>query len=242
MKYNYHAITLDKRDIGETDRLYTFYTRENGLMCVPARAVRKGEAKLTAQVEDFVLSHITIAKNYGRGTLAGAVAEEYFVSLHENYHALVCMDRVRTVFLATVGENDCDDRIFILFVRYVAQLDTLAKDELCDENYIQMHWITNAFLIKLFALEGYTFNVKKCGVCKKKVLETRNVFSTSHGGVVCMHCFSNEHFCYIDPDTLKAMRIIQSNKLHALTKVVVHDTVYKQLERIVGDIERWVMR
>jgi len=242
MKYNYHAITLDKRDIGETDRLYTFYTRESGLMRVPARAIRKGEAKLAAQVEDFVLSHITIAKNYGHGTLTGAVAEEYFVALHENYHALLCMDRARSVFLVTVGENDCDEHMFILFVRYISQLNILAQGNLCDENYIRMHWITNAFLIKLFALEGYTFDVKKCCICKKRVTETRNGFSISHGGVLCIHCFGKECICYIDPDTLKAMRIIQDNKLRSLTKVVVHDKVYKQLERIVSDIEQWIMR
>jgi DNA repair protein RecO (recombination protein O) len=241
MKYNYHAITLDKKEIGETDRLYTFYTYEKGIVRVSARAVRKTKAKLAAQVEDFVFSHITIAQNYGRGILAGAVAEDYFENLHKNYFALVCVDEVRNVLLTTLGENDCDRNIFVLFVQYLKQLDILAKKKV--DNRKKMQWITDSFLIKFFALQGYIFNVKSCCVCKCKLQEERNVFSPQKGGIICFKCVDKrEYINYADPDTLKALRIIQDNKLQALTKVVIHADVQKQLKKIVIDIERWIMR
>jgi DNA repair protein RecO (recombination protein O) len=240
MKYNYHAITLDKKEIGETDRLYTFYTYEKGIMRVSARAVRKTKAKLAAQVEDFVFVHITVAKNYGRGVLAGAVAEDYFEALHENYYALKCVDEVRGVLLTTIGENDSDKNIFSLFIQYLTQLNNIAKDL---NNQIEMQWITSAFLIKLFALQGYMFNVNKCCLCNVVIKEMRNGFSVLHGGVLCAKCIkTGEQLNYIDPDTLKALRIIQKNKLHLLSKVIMHKNVQLQLNRIIRDIEKWVMR
>lgn len=243
MKQNYHAITLDKKDIGETDRLYTFYTYEVGLIRVPARAVRKGKAKLASQIEDFVLSHITIVQNYGRGILAGAVAENYFVALHKNYEALNCVDTVRGVLLTTIGENDCDKNIFALFVQYLTQLDEIAQKQEDTEQQLKLQWITNSFLIKLFALQGYTFNIVKCCACSGTICETRNGFSAQHGGILCANCFGDtEYLSYIDPDTLKALRIIQSNKLQSLSKVAVHNNVQVQLWRIIMDIERWIMR
>ncbi len=242
MKHNYHAIALDKIDIGEADRLYTFYTLENGLVRVPARSVRKGKAKLAMQVEDFVLSHITIAQNYGRGTLAGAVAENYFIFLHENLSALECVDVVRTVFLSIMDENERDEHVFGLFVIYLREMDKLSqKVDLKDQN-ISLNWFTYAFLIKLFSLQGYNFYIHKCSMCNSEIGEVRNGFSASSGGVLCTNCLYNEYFCSVDPDTLKALRIIKNNDLALLSKVIIHNNVYKQLKDIVYNIEKWVMR
>jgi len=242
MKYNYHAIALDKMDIGEADRLYTFYTLENGLVRVPARSVRKGKAKLATQVEDFVLSHITIAQNYGRGTLAGAVAEDYFVSLHENLSALECVDSVRMVFLSITGENERDERVFMLFVAYLEEMNNLSCKRDSKYHNTNLNWFTYAFLIKLFCLQGYDFHTYKCSICNSKINEIRNGFSAASGGVLCGECSCNEYFCYIDPDTLKALRVIKDNNLTSLSKVIIHDDVHKQLKRIVYNIEKWVMR
>ena len=241
MKQNYHAITLSKQDIGETDRLYTFYTLEGGLLRVPARSIRKMSAKLPMQVEDFVLSHITVAKNYGRGALAGAVAEEYFGSLRTNYDALACVDIARNVFLTIVDENDGDAAVFTLFTEYLQKMDKLAERK--KRNVIgQMQWITNAFLINFFVLQGYAFDATECCVCKNALEQKRNGFSAHRGGVICESCFCGNQYCYVDPDTVKALRVIQTNRFSSLTKVMIHSVVHKQMSVVVGDIERWVMR
>ncbi len=53
MEYRYTAIVLGKKEVGETDRLYTFYTREQGKVRVVAKGVRKPEAKLAGQLENL---------------------------------------------------------------------------------------------------------------------------------------------------------------------------------------------
>lgn len=242
MKQNYHAIALDKRDIGETDRLHTFYTLEEGLLRVPARSIRKTTAKLPMQVEDFVLTHITVAKNHGRGALAGAVAEEYFENVRSDYDALVCVDIARNVFLTIIDENEQDEKVFYLFLEYLREMNAMAAQKKEDNEAVQMQWMTNAFLINLFALQGYVFDASVCCVCRKPLEEKRNGFSAHRGGVICEGCFSGSQYCYIDPDTVKALRVIQGNSFSSLTKVVIHAVVHKQMSLIVGDIERWVMR
>lgn len=242
MKHNYHAITLDKRDIGEMDRLYTFYTLEHGLVRVPARSIRKIDAKLPAQVEDFVLTHITIAKNYGFGTLAGAVAEEYFDDLRGDYDALTCVDIARNVFLTIIGENEGDARVFYLLVEYLREMDTLAKKGALCENYVQMQWMTNAFLLNLFRVQGYDFDTKLCCVCKNSIEKRRNGFSAHRGGIICAQCFGGNQYCSVDPDTVKALRVVQSNHFTSLGKLIIHTDVQRQMSAVIHDIERWVMR
>ena len=240
MKYNYHTIVLEKFNIGEADRLYTFYTLEGGLMRVPAKSIRKKNAKLAAQVEDFVLTHVTIVKGYGRGILAGAVVENYFVNLHENFFAMKCVDEVRTIFLAIVEEGDVDERIFALFVQYLIQIDQIAGGD--NDTEIKFNWLTQAFLIQLFSLFGYDFYINKCSVCKNKIITAQNGFSAERGGIICNKCFGDEYVYCINLDTLKAMRIIQNNKLSSMIKVNIDDEVYRQLNKIVVNIEKWIMR
>ena len=148
---------MDKRDLGEMDRLYTFYTRENGLMRVMARSIRKVDAKMAAQVEDFTLVHISIAKGNGSGLLAGAVAENFFSQLRQNYDGLLCVDHVRRVFVSLMHEHDPDVRIFDLFVNYLLQMDDMA---VCGKNVQQrkqMEWITHAFLMQFYELHHLNF-------------------------------------------------------------------------------------
>jgi DNA repair protein RecO (recombination protein O) len=244
VKQNYHAVTLDKRDSGEMDRLYTFYTLENGLMRVPARSIRRSEAKLAAQVEDFVFSHITIAKNYGRGTLVGAVAEEYFNNLRGSYEALLCVDHARRVLLSVIGEHDRDQKIFALLVSYLQKMEQLSRKEQSMQIDEQMWWMTYAFLLQLFELQGYIFDAKTCTLCREYPdVFTRNLFDARCGGLVCMHCIKDKNdVCMIDTDTIKSLRIIHDNHIDVLSKVIVHKDVNRQLGNIIAHIERWIMR
>ena len=66
MEYRYTAIVLKKREIGETDRLYTFMTREGGKVRAKAVGVRKSEAKLASSLETLMLSDIAIVRGKGK--------------------------------------------------------------------------------------------------------------------------------------------------------------------------------
>lgn len=240
MKQNYHAIALDKRDIGEMDRLYTFYTLEEGLVRVPARSIRKANAKLSTQVEDFMFSHITIAKSFGRGTLAGAVTEECYENVRADYEAMTCIDTARTIFLKIMGENVADEKVFELWIQFLQEMNYLARGR--NKRLIDYHWMTNAFLINLFSLQGYIFNPSKCCICHTAVRKIRNGFSAHKGGVVCRECLTGGDYCHVDVDTIKAMRVIHDNDFSLVRKVHIHNSVQKQMELIVNNITQWVTR
>lgn len=242
MKKDYHAIVVDKKDIGEMDRVYTFYTRENGLLRTIARSVRKVDAKMASQVEDFTVVHVSIARSNGVGMLVGAVAEKYFTQIRQNFNALLCVDRARRIFLSLTPEHDADENIFDLFVNYLMEINELAHNPHIDRKNEQMEWITQSFLIQFYELSGYVFDTHVCCICHKKVACTRNGFSAYKGGLICDQCSIGHHVCIAGPDTIKALRIIHTNQLHALRKVVVHKDVHHQLGRITNEIAQWIMR
>ena len=56
--YRTKGIILQKTDRGETDRLFTFYTKDFGKLDLLARAERKITSKLRGGLELFYLSEV----------------------------------------------------------------------------------------------------------------------------------------------------------------------------------------
>ena len=241
MKINYQAISLDKKDIAETDRFYTFYTKEIGLLQVPAKGIRKSQAKLAPQVEIFTFANISVAKNQGRGTLAGAVAENQFNDLKSNYEVLKEVYRAKKIFLRLIFGHEPDQKVFELLLNYLEILNELAKNK---ENHEKVIWLTNSFIFKLYLLQGYKFSFTHCQQCKKKISDQEfNFFSSHTGGIVCQGCAKKIKFKNrIDINTIKALRLITKNTLKNLTKVSVDNKVNAQMSITIKDILEWILR
>ena len=60
MEYKYTSIILDKKDVGETDRIYSFYTLEGGKIQSLAKGVRKSGAKLAGSLENFLFAGVIV--------------------------------------------------------------------------------------------------------------------------------------------------------------------------------------
>jgi DNA repair protein RecO (recombination protein O) len=240
MKTNYQSIVLDKKDMAETDRLYTFYTKEIGLLQVSAKGIRKAQSRLASQVEIFTLTNISVAKNRGRGTLAGAVLENSFDNLKSDFLTLSEVYRARNIFLQVIYGHETDPVLFDLFLEYLNLVNNLSQENL-EEKAI---WMTNAFIFKLYFLQGYHFTFQKCQECKKDLLpEEQNFFSTFTGGFVCQNCarkikFKNQ----IEINTIKALRLLTKNTLTNLAKVFVDDKVNNQMSVMTKDILKWILR
>lgn len=241
MKINYQAISLNKKDIAETDRLYTFYTKEVGLLHVPAKGIRKSQAKLAPQVEIFTFANIAVAKNRGRGTLAGAIAEHSFTDLKNNFEVLKDTYRAKDIFLRLMYGVETDPAVFDLFLEYLKVANELTKSENIEGKIV---WLTNSFLFKLYQSQGYNFSFVNCRECGKKISEQElNFFSTHVSGVVCQECGKKTKFKNrIDINTIKALRLVTGNNLDNLIKVSVDSKVNTQMSILVKDILEWVLR
>ncbi|MEK9173972.1 MAG: DNA repair protein RecO, partial [Patescibacteria group bacterium] len=93
MEYRYNSIVLGKKEVGETDRLYTLYTQEQGKIRVMAKGVRKPEAKLAGQLENLSSVLVIINKTKGMGRVTAAVAEDVFGALREQYEILLLVSQ-----------------------------------------------------------------------------------------------------------------------------------------------------
>ena len=87
------AITLSKKNIGEFDREYCFFTKKFGKIIVIAKGIRKANAKLQGQIEPPCLADIDF--NFGnQKRLTGALVKNNYPKIRENLRSLSAIHNV----------------------------------------------------------------------------------------------------------------------------------------------------
>src|SRR3972149_3388532 len=113
MEIRYNAIILKKKKTGETDRLYTLYTLEQG----------KG------QLETLIQGLVIAVKGNGMGKIAGAVAEKNFLYLRSDADILKRVLETVNVFERLVEWDESDAELFNLLVEYLTLSANFAKEK-----------------------------------------------------------------------------------------------------------------
>ncbi|NTW13495.1 MAG: DNA repair protein RecO [Candidatus Moranbacteria bacterium] len=228
MELRLTAIVLRKKEIGETDRLYTFFTREMGKVQAKAIGVRKPAAKLAAALETLTLSDVTVVRGRGIGKVAGAIAEESFMALRGEYETLSTGLDTASVFDRLVGLEQPDERLFFMLSEYLSLLDGLVHEGKMPLTPL----LTEAFFIRLFDELGYRIEADACAASGGPLSSgNRCFFSPEMGGIVTEE-HAGSHSVRIGENAVKLIRLILGNRLPSILKVRVGGSDLAELTRI----------
>jgi DNA repair protein RecO (recombination protein O) len=237
MDYKYTGIVLDKRDIGETDRLYSIYTLESGKIKALAKGVRKVTAKLAGNLENFTLADISIVKNQGTGKITASIVENNFSNLKNNFEALSRAFANVKILSQMAQFEEKDERLFNLLKEYLEALDKFPEN-----NVEKLETVSLGFVFKLLECLGYGLEVGRCVVCGN-VLQGNgeNFFSAELGGVVCASCFQeNKKGIRISVSAIKIIRLFFQNRLGSLSKLKIEPKDLRELKIVSQEFLRWV--
>ncbi|MFC1622998.1 DNA repair protein RecO [Patescibacteria group bacterium] len=233
MEYKYTGIVLSKKDIGEADRLYTFYTLERGKIKAIARGVRKSQAKLAGHLENFCLVDFTVMKNRGMGNIASSIVESNFLNIRNDFDVLRNSFDVIYKFDRLIADEHQDMSVFRLLWVYLAALN---------ESTDRYRLLSQGFLFQLLGLLGYSISTNHCGGCQCAINGGKNYFNYQLGGVVCEECARKMgNSMYISDNSVKLIRIFMKNKLESLVKIKVSDDDIANLELISGNFIKWIL-
>jgi len=238
MDYKYNAIILEKRDVGEADRLYTFYAKESGRTKALGKGVRRPNAKLAGNLEPITQAEIFIAKSRGLGKITGAIAVENFSNIKLDIEALEKISAVFKIFNKIVGEQEQDENIFVILLGFLQGMEKLSREK---NNAGKMDILVLGFLFKLLSEMGYRLEVEKCVHCGRKLEPLDNYFSPAKGGVLCKDCHKLESKrIKMSPEAIKLVRIFLKNKLENLAKLQVAQKDVNNLKLIVQEAVNWL--
>lgn len=224
------AIVIASREANEFDRIYTFYSREIGIIRASGKGVRKPEARLAGHLEPGTIVEIYVARSRGMGKITGAITLENFENVKKDLAKLGEFLKVSKFFLRNFSEEEKDERIFDLLCGFMLILNGVDDVDLVKE----------AFWWKLFDALGNRPEVMKCLHCGKKITErSKKYFSVRKGGIICPACAPNfEGLIQVNDNQIKLLRIFWGNGLEKMTKVKADKNDIEGLARVKSAFAR----
>jgi DNA repair protein RecO (recombination protein O) len=238
MEYRYTAIVLGKKEVGETDRLYTFYTREQGKVRVVAKGVRKPEAKLAGQLENLSSVSVIINKTRGMGKITSAIADESFVALRKNYEILLHVSQSMSLFESFVDMDEPDSDLYLLIREYLVEANRLAQED----NLMSVRLLTQGFLFQVFTHLGYHIETLASVHSGDRLTQgEKHFFSPEAGGVITeSEVVEFKESFYIQENAIKLMRLFATHKLTSCLKVKVGKEDIRELEMVSRRFADWI--
>ena len=238
MDYKYNSIILSKRDTGEADRMYTFYSLESGRIKALAAGVRKPNSKLAGSLEPITLAEIFIARTKGSGKITNSIVIDYYKQIKNNPVRLEQVFFAVRHFQKIIHDKEMDREIFKLLKIFLECIDNLPEDKIDAKIDI----LTSGFLFKLLKQAGYEIKLEQCMICGQKIRPQGNFFSARSGGLLCQHCQTREkQKIKVNSQTIKTLRIIQKNKLESILKLKISLADQAIIRQVFLDFYNWII-
>lgn len=238
MEYNYTAIVLKKKKIGETDRLYTFYTLEAGKLQSIGRGIRKPQAKLAGHLETLNQSDVIVARRHGLGNIASAITEQYFLGIKSDASVLKQVFEAMASFERLVDFEEKDEDLFVLLRAYLTAVNVLVQEG----SQKKVSIVTQGFLFQLLSHLGYHLEMRSCVISGEPLSSSaRYYFSPDAGGVIeARFAHQTQKTVTINENAIKLIRLFFQNKLSSLSRVQVAQEDLVCVEHVLRSFLQWI--
>ena len=239
MDYKYTSLILSKRDISEVDRIYNFFTLEEGKVQAVGRGVRKPNAKLAGNLEPLTHCEIYVSKRKGLGNITGAIAVNNFAAVKADFAAISRIFWALAFFDKLITQQEKDEKSFALLLEYWEAMEKLSLEKRAEYKF---DLVTLGFLFKLTECLGYKIRVEYCANCGEKIVAgNANYFSAERGGVLCAQCALTERKKVKNSDSaIKLVKIFLKNKISSFSKLEVAEKDVRELKLIWKELSDWV--
>jgi len=228
--YRTLGLISKKEDRGETDRLFTLYTKDFGKIEILAKAERKIGSKLRGGLEIFNLVDLEFIQGKTHKTLTDVSLIDSFKNVKKDLGRLKVNYQIVEVLDTLVRGEEKDEEIWKLILDTFKKLD---NPLLFATNYFLIRYF---FIWNLLSILGYEPEIYRCFACQKKLFPGKLYFSSSEGGTVCALCAKKiKKLKIVDDNFIKILRIILKRDWMTLKKLKFEKIQEKLLKDISED-------
>ena len=196
------AVVLKVNDLGEADKIVTFYSKERGRMAGIAKGAKRSKKRFSNKLEIFSLLDVVYDDRGRSGLIRIAEAEllDPFITLRENYDRYVSGVLACELIYYWSGEYDADRNIFNLLLWTLQSLDRGSS-----ASVVQI-----LFQIKLYTLVGYRLHLSGCTRCENPEQPGKSqVFHPGRHGLLCRNCSPAPAARESAPLSLNTIKLLQ---------------------------------
>ncbi len=187
--YRVTGINLKGIPLGESDRIITILTREQGLIRAVAKGSRKQPSKWGGRMEPFVINELLIAR--GRWSAQTDASQrlqrivqvetlQTFPRLGRSLAHLTAAQYLAEVALLLALPDQAQEELFVVLVEHLQRIERAAAERAVLPLLIHG-------LYHLLALAGFAPQVQACHFCGGELVDSV-FFSPQLGGLVCDPC------------------------------------------------------
>lgn len=228
------AIVLHRRNLGETDRFVTFYTKHNGKVTALAKGVRKITSKFGGFLEP--LNHLVVEMHHssrGSHILTGIESKEAFLGLKASPERLKTALSHSEMLLALVPEQEACPALFEDFCACL-EYSSDCKDE-------RLLLFKLGFLLKLCSHYHELQPLHRCFHCLEKLTPSdQHCFDLEHLGVICEGCQEaqlSRHHHKLPFDVIKLLHFLQKAPIRDIVHITLEALHIRWMEQIFKDLE-----
>lgn len=216
------GIVIRTNNYGESNKIVTIYSRENGKLGVMARGAKKTNSRLSSVSQLFTYGYFLFQKSSGLGTLQQAetitsmrhIREDLFKTAYATY----------VVELIDKGTEERKPNPFLFEMLF--QTLTYINEEYDPDI------VTHIFEMKMLPVLGLYPSLDKCAVCGET--EGEFSFSFKENGIICHRCLGNDPYHYkVSPQTIKLLRLFYHFDMNRLGKISLKDSTKEELKKII---------
>ena len=203
------AIILRTRDYSESDRLITFFSKNQGQLTGIAKGARRSKKRFVNTLEP--LSHVFITyadrRTTGLVRIDGSELKSGFTALRADIARLGYASVSCEIVLKMSPERQANPSLFALLCQHLEQLELGAESE--NSSLL--------FQIRMLSLSGYAPNLQSCLLCARQPRAGEDwIISIPQGGLLCKtHHQGSESY----PVSLGTVMLLRQAQQLPLTKL-----------------------
>jgi DNA repair protein RecO (recombination protein O) len=230
--YQTEAVIVKRINLGEADRILTFYTPDYGKLRAVAKGTRRPRSKMGGHVELLTHSLLLLARGRNLDIVTQAQTINSFLPLKDDLKRMSCGLYISEL-IDSFTEEDVENRALFQLLLDTLDLLTQAKNNHTVLRYFEMHLLNHT---------GYRPQLRKCANCNSSLQPIANYFSSSQGGVLCPDCGYQEPFVQqLSLNALKVLRLWQDCDYPTASRIKVNSELSAELEQITRDYIRYLL-
>ena len=211
-----NGIVLGGRDLGESDRLMTFFTREQGKTRAVAKGAKRSRKRFLNSLEPFTVVAMEIAQPriQGLARLERAEVVTAMPDIAGDYETFALASLLCELTDLWTREDDPSTQIYQLLTW---ALRALEKGE--------RKWLTAlAFQVKMLALSGVAPSWTQCASCQRDI--SRGTATHAENGFLCREC--SEQRGDLSPGLLNALRFLSLSRRGTVQRLAINPSMLQR--------------
>jgi DNA repair protein RecO (recombination protein O) len=226
--YQSEAIALKQFDLGEADKIITFYSKDMGKIRAVASGARKSNSRISGLVLPFTYNKLIIYRGRSIDRIKQIENIYSFSLLRENLNKIAYATYMAEIIDKVGLEGDPNEELFSLLISSYYHLLKVDEKKLDNINLV--------FKLSLLNILGYRPELNICTICNKNNSTCpSNFFSISRGGIVCRNCIkkADESLVNISGETLEIMKRIQTFGFNSLKNLILSPKACRNMDELL---------